>query len=287
MRPRRISQVLSAVAINPYFAYFSTRTIYQGGLKGFCVPVLNCYACPLAVFSCPIGGLQHAFVLFSPKTRGIFSQAWGALLYVLGTVGLVGAVLGRFPCGWFCPFGFLQDLLYKIPTPKLRLPRWAGWGRYFFLVVVAALIPLFTGVSWFSRLCPAGALEGALPLKLLPPEAPLPPAGWFLWFKLCLLAAFLAWMVACKRPFCRTVCPLGAMLGLCNRISLYRLAVDDSKCGGCGRCRKVCPVDIDVYLDPNSPHCIRCLECIRECPSKAIASGFSRPGSHLRVGRKA
>ncbi len=286
MRTRRVSQVLSALAINPYFSYFSTRTIYQGWLKNLCVPGLNCYACPLAVFSCPIGSLQQAFVLFSSRTKAYFAQAWGALLYVLGSVGLVGAILGRLPCGWICPFGLLQDMLYKIPTTKLGLPRWMGWGRYLFLMIAVALIPLITGVSWFSRLCPAGALEGAIPLKLLPPEATLPPVGWFFWFKLGLLGVFLAWMVASKRPFCRVICPLGAMLGLFNRFSLYRLAIDDSKCEGCGRCKRVCPVDIHIFQDPNSPQCIRCLECKKACPEKAITSGFFRNGANLRAGGK-
>jgi polyferredoxin len=282
MLPRRVTQVISALAINPYFVYFSSRVTYQGGVKGVCVPGLNCYACPLTVFACPIGSLQHSFVLMSPKIKGSLAQAFGSLIYVLASIGLVGAAIGRMPCGWICPFGFLQELLYKIPTPKLRLPGWMRWGRYGFLLVVAIAIPFITAVSWFSRLCPAGALEGGVFLKAVPPDAPLPPSGWFFWLKIAILAAFLLWFVFSKRPFCRAVCPLGAMFGLCNRFSLYHMAVDDSKCTVCGKCREVCPVDINIHDDPNSPDCIRCLQCKKACTFDAITSGFSAPG----VGKK-
>ena len=285
MRARRISQIASVFALNPFFPYLSSRVIYQGGIKHLCAPGLNCYACPLAAFACPIGGLQHAFTLLSLRIRE-FKLALGALAYVLGSVGLVGAVLGRIPCGWICPFGFLQDLLYKLPLPKLRLPRRIDLGRYLFLVLVAVLIPFLTAQSWFSRLCPAGALEGGVFLKAVPPASRLPETGWFFWLKIGILVFFLAWMAASKRPFCRAVCPLGAMFGMFNRVSLYRMAVDDSKCTACNRCREVCPVDIEVSEDPNSPHCIRCLECKRECPHAAITSGFVRPAEGLRMTRR-
>ncbi|RJP35161.1 MAG: 4Fe-4S binding protein [Actinobacteria bacterium] len=287
MFARRVTQVVSALAINPYFVYFSSRVTYQGGVKGVCVPGLNCYACPLTIFACPIGSLQHSFVLMSPKVKGSLSQAFASLIYVLASIGLVGAVVGRMPCGWVCPFGFLQELLHAIPTPKLRLPGWIRWGRYGFLVVVAIAIPFITAVSWFSRLCPAGALEGGIFLKAVPPEAPLPPSGWFFWFKIAILAAFLLWFVFSKRPFCRSVCPLGAMFGLCNRFSLYRMAVDDSKCTVCGKCREVCPVDINIHDDPNSPDCIRCLQCKKACTYGAITSGFAVAKEGLRLGKKA
>ncbi len=192
MRGRRLSQLASLLAVNPYFIYFSSRSAYQGALKGVCVPVLNCYACPLTAFACPIGSLQHSFVLLSGRVKGFFSRGLGALLYVAGSLGLVGALVGRMPCGWLCPFGLIQDLLYKVPVPKLRLPRGVRWGRYAFLLGLVVLAPLITGAHWFSRLCPMGALEGGVFLKVVPPEGGLPAAGWFFWFKMAILAAFLA-----------------------------------------------------------------------------------------------
>ncbi len=286
MRVRRWTQIAGTLLANPWFAYLSTRTIYQGRAKGICFPGFNCYACPLALMSCPIGSLQQSLTLISPNKSasaagGAFGQvvrqgatnSIGALLYVLGFIGIVGVVSGRLVCGWICPFGFLQDLLYKIPTPKLKLPRFMRYGKYVMLAVLAMLIPYLTGVHWYSRLCPAGSLEGALPLEVIPPRASLPPIGWFFWLKIGILVFFLAWMVVTKRPFCRTACALGAAYAILTPVSLYRMHVD-STCDGCEKCREVCPVDISIYEDANSPECVRCLDCKKECPVGAVSSGF-------------
>jgi ferredoxin-type protein NapH len=287
MRARRWTQVAGVLAANPWFAYFFTRRIYQGKAKGLCFPGFNCYACPLALFSCPIGALQQSFTLMSPRIRSASapqaalsavkrsaSYPLGAMLYVVGFIGLVGILTGRLVCGWLCPFGFLQDLLYKIPTPKLPLPQWMRFGKYFALVVVAMIIPYITGIHWYSRLCPAGALEGALPLKVLSPEAPLPDTGWFFWLKIAILVGFLVWMVLTKRPFCRAACALGGAYALLTPVSLYRMSVDSAKCTKCGDCRAVCPVDINIWENGNSPECVRCLDCKKGCPEGAVSSGF-------------
>jgi len=286
MRARRWTQVAATLVANPWFVYFSTRTIYQGSAKGLCFPGFNCYACPLAMYSCPIGSLQHSLAVLSPQAGASAgarvvsavkqgaSFPIGAFLYVAGFIGLVGVVTGRLVCGWICPFGLLQDLLYKIPTPKLGLPSWMRFGKYAALVVVAMFIPYITGVAWYSRLCPAGALEGAVPLTLLPPKTPLPATGWFFWFKIAILVVFLCWMVVTKRPFCRTSCALGGAYAALTPVSLYRMKVDSAKCTECGKCRAVCPVDINIYENANSPECVRCLSCKKECPEKAVTSGF-------------
>jgi len=268
LRTRRLTQVAAAIVANPWLYYLKSRMLYTGKAKGVCFPGMNCYACPLAMYSCPIGALQHSLV-----TR----QFASSFFYVIGTIGSIGALLGRMPCGWICPFGLLQDLLYKVPLPKLRLPRWAGYLKYASLGILAVLLPLLVKEHWFSRLCPVGTLEGGIPLQVLPPagipRSTLHP-GAFFWLKIAILAVFLLWMMVTKRPFCRTACPLGAIFSLFNPVSLYRLEVDEAGCRKCGRCRKVCPVDINVYDNPNSPECVRCLECKKGCPRGAVTSGF-------------
>lgn len=297
MSARRWTQAISTLAANPWFVYLSTRTIYQGKAKGICFPGFNCYACPLALYSCPIGSLQHSFALISPKVgaaggRGVAAavkqqatSSVAAMLYVVGFIGLVGILTGRLVCGWICPFGFLQDLLYKIPTPKIGLPRWMRFGKYFALVVVAMMIPYITGVHWYSRLCPAGALEGTIPLKVLPPKSPLPATGWFFWLKIAILIIFLAWMIVTKRPFCRTACALGGAYALLAPVSAYRMSIDTGKCTKCGKCRKVCPVDINIYENAASPECIKCLACKKECPERAVGSGFLRTRTPVATGK--
>ena len=78
-----------------------------------------------------------------------------------------------------------------------------------------------------------------------------------------------------SRFFCKLLCPLGAIYGLCNKISLYRLRVDDESCVHCGTCHAHCPMDVDPVLHPQSAECIRCGKCAHICPQNAIKLGFS------------
>lgn len=168
MARRRWVQILSAITLNPIVTNYFTGTIVRAKSKGICVPVLNCYSCPAAVGACPIGSLQHAFASIR------FRFATGELqfgLYVLGSLGIVGSLVGRFPCGWFCPFGLLQDILHKIPGPKLRIPRILTYLKYLILVMTVLLLPAVVlnaagfGDTWFCKwICPAGTLEAGLPL---------------------------------------------------------------------------------------------------------------------------
>ena len=64
--------------------------------------------------------------------------------------------------------------------------------------------------------------------------------------------------------------PLGAFYALFNRVSLFQMKVDKSKCVSCGKCAKACKMDVDVTKTPNHPECIRCGMCIRACPTNAV-----------------
>lgn len=253
---RRVTQSLGAVLGHGYLAVFATRAIYQGPLKGLCVPFLSCYACPTAIVSCPIGTLQHFFA------AGAFP--W----LVAGTLVVVGALVGRMACGWLCPFGLTQELLYRLPTSKIVVPPALANLKYVVLAGLVVLLPLATRVSWFSQLCPAGTLFAGLPWVLWNPlgESGRPAVGGApgLLFaaKVGILVTLLALFVAAKRPFCRTLCPLGAIFSLFARVSLVRLRVAPA-CRRCNRCRSGCPVDQAVWEDPNSGECVRCLACTR------------------------
>ena len=126
-------------------------------MHGICSPVFHCYSCPWATFACPIGILAQ----------------YGALHVIpylaLGTLLVAGSLFGSLICGWACPFGFLQDLVARIPTPKLRLPGWLGLTHYAVLAGLVFLVPYYYGEGspWFiCRVCPAGALEAAVPYSV-------------------------------------------------------------------------------------------------------------------------
>ncbi len=253
---RRATQALGVLLGYGYLSVLGSGRIYAGPFKGVCLPVLNCYACPLGVFSCPIGTLQHFMALRIVP------------LMLIGAIGLVGVLVGRMGCGWLCPFGLLQDLLYKIRSPKIRIPEAFANLKYLSLAVLVIAVPFWTGVPWFSRLCPIGTLTAGIPWALADPHDPETgraviesgDLGALFLVKLLVLGAFLALFVVSKRPFCRTACPLGAILSLFSRLSVVRLRVSDG-CQGCGVCRERCPVDLQVSDSADSRECIRCLRC--------------------------
>jgi len=267
---RWLVQVAATLLSNGNFSGFLTGQLYRGVGKTLCVPGLNCYSCPGALGACPIGSLTGALsgvVLRIP-------------FYVTGLLLMFGLLLGRFVCGWLCPFGFLQDLLYRLPTPKIgksSFTQQLSRLRYVFLcftLLGPLLLYIWTGIgeSVFCKyICPAGTLEAALPLLVLQPQL-FQAAGWITVLKTGFLAIFLLGMVFIYRPFCRFVCPLGAWYGLWNRLALLGVAVDVSRCTHCGRCSQVCPMDSRIAGDTG---CISCGRCLPHCPEKAIA--FRQP----------
>jgi len=258
---RRFWQIFGALSPNLYFKAFLGKIIYQGKLKGFCVPSLNCYACPLSTFACPIGSLQH-FV----SIRQFPS-------YILGYILLIGLFVGRKVCGFICPFGFIQDLLYKIKSFKWKIPYSLRWMKYFWLVVVTLLIPFWTGQPWFCKLCPAGGIEAGAPLVIFSRDIRALIGGLF-YLKIGIIALFIFFSITIKRPFCSMVCPLGAIYSLFNKISAFGLKLDENKCTKCNICTDKCPMGLIPYEHINSIDCIRCMECVNACPFDAIESTF-------------
>lgn len=270
-------QVAFTALTNGYFLGFAKGKIYRGNSKQICVPGLNCYSCPGAIGSCPIGSLQAV----------IGSRNYKFSFYIIGFLMIIGSLMGRFVCGWLCPFGLVQDLLYKIPfvkkIRKVPFDRYLRWLKYVILVVFVIVLPLsLTGYSgygspWFCKLiCPSGTLLGGIPLVSTNPGLQKIIGGLFIW-KVSVLAFLLVLSILIYRPFCKYLCPLGAVYGIFNRFSLYRYEIDDAKCNKCGLCHKKCDMNVKVYENPNSAECIRCGKCMKACPKGAI---------HTTLGKK-
>lgn len=269
-RARGWVQFASLLIQNANFRGFFTGQISQGPLKRVCVPGLNCYSCPGAVGACPIGSLQS--FLASRPVRLPY--------YVVGLLLFFGTLLGRAVCGFLCPFGFIQELLHRIPVPgKLRgFPgdRLLRRLKYAVLLVFVLLLPLvWAGTPAFCKLlCPAGTLEGGVPLVLLNLGGMRFELGALFFWKLALLLAILLLCLWIERPFCKYLCPLGAIYGLMNRVSLLRLRRDPVRCTGCGLCAQTCPMQVDPVTAPDSAECIRCGRCAHACPTSALRLGF-------------
>ena len=270
---RLFVQALFTALSNGYVKGFAHGKIYQGDLKYICVPGMNCYSCPGALGSCPIGALQST----------LNSRSYNISLYVFGLISLFGVIFGRFVCGFLCPFGLIQDLLFKISfvkkVQKLKGEKFLRGIRFLILAVFVIILPMFViditglGKSWFCKyICPVGTLEGGIPLVLMNENLRAAVGFLFKW-KVAILVGILLFSIIIYRPFCRYICPLGAIYGVFNKISFVRYSVDDSKCTKCGVCQKNCKLNIKVYENPNSIDCIRCGSCKDGCPAKAIKIG--------------
>ena len=250
-----------------------SRTIYQGPLKVICSPGLNCYSCPAATTYCPIGSLQQ---LLGGIRMALENGQYFFGLYVVGSIGVIGAFVGRMVCGWACPFGLVQELLHKLPSKKFNVPRRMRFFKFAVLLFMVVLLPLLAvdeigiGSPWFCKyLCPAGTLEAGLPMMFLQPSL-RETVGPLFYNKLFFLALFLIWSIFASRPFCRTTCPLGAFYALFNRVKLIKLALDPQKCTHCKACHRVCPMGVRFNESPDDMECISCMACSKACQFGAI-----------------
>ena len=243
-RFRGFIQAAATLVTNIHLPNFAKGGIYQGAGKTVCVPGLNCFS-----------------------------------YYVTGTLILLGVLLGRFVCGFLCPFGWLQELLHKIPGKKLSTKKLKPltYIKYVVLLFAVVLLPVLVvndvgmGDPFFCKyICPQGVLEGAIPLAIANAGIRSALGHLFTW-KLAVLIAVVVLSVLFYRPFCKWICPLGAFYALMNKVSLLGIRVDACKCVSCGKCSKVCQMDVDVVRAPNHAECIRCGKCIGACPVDAIS----------------
>jgi ferredoxin-type protein NapH len=235
--------------------------------------VFHCYSCPLSSFACPIGVAAN----YAALLPAVFEVPY----LLIGLLLAVGALGGALVCGWACPFGFLQDLLGRIVSRKWVPPAWLGYTRYAVLVGLVVLLPMvlgYKGVPYdeqtvsICRLCPAGALEAGLPHSI---QSVLDGRGWVMsWFKTAILLAFITAALLVQRPWCRIFCPLGGLLALFNRFSLFHLRFNPEHCVECNLCRSRCSMGVKVDQKVNVTGCIRCLECTT---CGAIQPAFALP----------
>lgn len=271
---RHTVQGLWTVATNSFVAGYLKGKIYTGPLKKLCVPGMNCYSCPGALGSCPIGALQSV----------LNSKDYHFAFYVVGFLMFTGAVCGRFVCGWLCPFGLFQDLLHKIPFVKkvstFRGDRILRYLKYVILAVFVVILPMVVadaigiGDPWFCKyICPVGTLEGGIPLVILN-KALRQSLGFLYTWKIAILVILVVLSVIIYRPFCKYICPLGAIYGAFNKISMVQLRCDEGKCISCHRCEKKCKMGVYPAENPKSAECIRCGLCVKECPVNALSLGL-------------
>ena len=266
---RKIMQLYFALLFNANIKGYISGNIYNkpNGTKFLCAPGINCYSCPGAIAACPLGSLQ-----------GSYDNGAPTILYVCGILLLYAIFFGRMICGWLCPFGLIQELLYMIKSPKLKkspVTRILSFLKYVILVFFVIIVPATYALrnaptpAFCKYICPAGTIEGGLLLLANKVNdgffAMLGPL--FTW-KFMLMISIVVGSVFIFRLFCRFICPLGGLYGLFNKISVFGVKVDEEKCIHCNICVTHCKCDIHHVGDQE---CISCGECIDVCPTKAIS----------------
>ena len=265
---RKWMQLYFALLFNANVKGFIDGKIYEGKTKSACMPGINCYSCPGAIAACPMGSLQNA----------MNGQNHGSLYYVCGILVLYGILFGRMICGWLCPFGWIQELLHKIKSPKVKkspITRILSYFKYVVLVFFALVIPAMyafrdaTLPAFCKYICPAGTLEGGMSLLSykINEEWGMPALGILFTWKFLLMVSILVGCVFIFRLFCRFLCPLGALYALFNRFSIFGIKLNRDACVDCNKCISHCEMDIHHVGDPE---CISCGECISVCPTDAI-----------------
>ena len=220
------------------------------GMTHLIFPGLHCYACPWAVTVCPIGLMQN-LVIF-----GTVPFFW------LGAILAYGVIAGRGFCGWFCPFGTLNDLL---SFRRTRIRATPSYLKYVVLVGTLVAAYAFTD-TMFCKLCPAGSLEASIPYLFLGVAKVNSP---FL-VHMGTLGVTLVGMVVIARFWCRYLCPMGAILSLFNRVSLLHLELDLNRCSSCGVCTAACPMGLDPHEEHDNHNCIKCGDCVEGCDLRAL-----------------
>jgi len=223
---------------------------------GIVSPFLYCYGCPFAAFGCPIGVLQNFII------NGQFP------FFAIGSLGVYGIVFGRAFCGWACPFGTLHDMLSATNRIEKFKTRNYWYLKYTFLLLTFALA-WYALDTVFCKLCPSGSLFAALPFSILHPEVKL---GLPFNIHMFTLVATVVLALLISRFWCRYLCPMGAIAGTFNKVSIVNISLDEKRCKKCFLCLNSCGMGIDKLEEiGNSTDCILCGRCVEACPEKALS----------------
>lgn len=213
---------------------------------------------------CPFGGVVTLYEWIA--TGGLVPKLHTSAL-VLMFLGLaVAFVFGPLFCGWFCPLGTWQEWMGKLGRKLLgkryntlippKADRWLRLLRYAVLVVVVWLTASTVKLV-FADVDPYYALFNFY-------------TGEVAWTALAVLGAVTVLSLFVERPWCRYLCPYGALLGLFNKVRLFPIRRRESSCIHCGLCDKACPVGIEVSKGEavRDTRCITCHACVSgaACP---------------------
>lgn len=216
-------------------------------------------ACP-----CPIQSLQYSLLNFLGH-----DYKWQTLVYLLGLLPIT-YVFGRVFCGWICHLGAVQEFLFL--GSRFQLLQSAGAQRAMRALRAAALLALIiqlflTQTNLYKKVDPFAVLFNFTSPGL---------TGWLL------LGLLVVASVLIHRPFCKTVCPVGLILGWVSKLPGASVLGPNSQCLGCSACHGACKINAITRDGRRSlldnQECIRCGECLDQCRTSSLT--FRRQGRH-------
>ncbi|MPM04831.1 putative electron transport protein YccM [bioreactor metagenome] len=227
---------------------------------------------------CPFGGVV---TIYEFVTAGTFIQKIHSSSFILMLLGLIAAVLfGAIFCGYICPFGSFQEWIGKLGrklfpkkynriVPK-KLDRVLRYLRYLVLIMVLYQTAISAKLV-FQTVDPYYALFNFFTSEVA-------VSAYIMLGVITVLSLFI------ERPWCKYLCPYGALLGLFNSIRIFKIRRNKNTCIRCKKCDRVCPMNIEVSDKEviRDLQCISCHKCTSEvsCPVKdTVAISIGKGGS--------
>ncbi len=238
--PRRITQFL-------FFA-LTGQWLVIGWLRcPFGIPFVSCMNCPLT------------------ECRGTWLQAW-----FLGLLSIVSLTLGRAFCGWVCPMGLVEDALGKLPKLRLERTRWFPkvdpWLKQLKWVSLAVVVYLVFALNYPEGRPHPYVVRATTVFNLESVRLATDLGAGFYAVRIVVLLVALVLGVVILRGWCRYLCPLGALLGLFNKVAFWHPKRHESACTHCQRYPRECLQHTEV----GTTDCIVCGDCTQGCPAHAI-----------------
>ncbi|MBC7288540.1 MAG: 4Fe-4S binding protein [Armatimonadetes bacterium] len=214
----------------------------------FAVPFVSCTSCPLA--ECPGRWLQP--------------------FYIAGIL-VLGFFTGRGFCGWACPMGFVQDALGAASKPRAtqhgcfqradRILKWLKWPALLFALWAYWHLTFTAPGRPYPYIVRSDHYLSPAPLRVASSLGDPAYAVRYVLFAVAIVGGLVV-----SRFWCRYLCPLGALLGLLNKASIFKLGIVPERCTRCHACLRACPMD----TGPSTIDCTMCTDCINECEQGAI-----------------